>query len=473
LVALLSLSPGLEIAGSTPLALTFNDLRPGKNETFGISPVVAISAEDGRQLWVEVAIDYTDQSGQPLGHQDLTVRMTVGAPRMSVGKTALDASPAPGEPVTFRIEYRNDGSAPDPEVWLREQPPAGLSFVSSSIPQQGNLSWRFGDVRPGSNSFTVTFQVDDVVAVGASLTNMVMLEGSFGRNSTAVANITISPAQVIDIYPPAVMLFSPGNGRTDVATGADIEVLFSEPMNRSSAESAFTLSPNVRGTFSWDGNRMKFHPVSPLAQGTQYTVKVAATATDAAGNPLGTTVSSSFTTTGMAPDLTAAAFTLAIILIAVVVGETVYLVNQRRKWASGKGPAAAPSGPPAPQASGEEPAAPTSVETAADAEAPAEQPASETAIAYQQKAGMGIPSASMETAMGPAPVWEPEEREQRSASDVELVRAPPSAPEQGAPSKPRGMPLMPPPSRPKAEAAAKPKEDDLDDILQHAMEALK
>ncbi len=66
---------------------------------------------------------------------------------------------------------------------------------------------------------------------------------------------------------------------------AVITVTFSQPMDRPSAEAAFSLTPAVPGTFRWsdDGRVMAFVPSERLRFNTRYQAKVAATARPASG----------------------------------------------------------------------------------------------------------------------------------------------------------------------------------------------
>ncbi|MBP7585974.1 MAG: Ig-like domain-containing protein [Spirochaetes bacterium] len=98
-----------------------------------------------------------------------------------------------------------------------------------------------------------------------------------------VGDDTVKP-RVIGSDPP----WTEG-GATGIDTGiAGIEVLFSEPMDAMTTESAFSVSPDVPGYFAWSdgGARLTYVLTSPLEYGTQYRVTVASTAEDVMGNCL-------------------------------------------------------------------------------------------------------------------------------------------------------------------------------------------
>jgi hypothetical protein len=96
-----------------------------------------------------------------------------------------------------------------------------------------------------------------------------------------------------------------------VATGTAVSVTFSEPMDKASAQAAFSLarasdSAAVTGSFSWSGSTMTFQPAATLAGGIDYRATVAAGARDLAGNQLQTSRAWSFRTLSTATFLPSA-----------------------------------------------------------------------------------------------------------------------------------------------------------------------
>jgi hypothetical protein len=105
----------------------------------------------------------------------------------------------------------------------------------------------------------------------------------------------------IDTVAPRVSAFSPTAGAVAVPTSTGVTVTFGEPMDRSSAQAAFSLRRTgdgapVAGAFSWNGSKMTFRPSAPLDQGTGYTARVGTGAVDAAGNGLAAEAVSGFQT---------------------------------------------------------------------------------------------------------------------------------------------------------------------------------
>ncbi|UCE38149.1 MAG: Ig-like domain-containing protein [Thermoplasmata archaeon] len=110
-------------------------------------------------------------------------------------------------------------------------------------------------------------------------------------------DITISG---VDKIPPTVSTISPSDTSTNVPVGTKITITFSEPMNKTSVQSAFSIKDSggnsKTGDFSWSGNTMTFTPDGKLYPETQYTVRLGTTAMDLAGNPLSSESTVQFTT---------------------------------------------------------------------------------------------------------------------------------------------------------------------------------
>ncbi|MFZ3384617.1 MAG: Ig-like domain-containing protein, partial [Candidatus Methanoperedens sp.] len=85
-----------------------------------------------------------------------------------------------------------------------------------------------------------------------------------------------------DTTPPAIIDNTPTGSNIPIASV--ITVTFNEAMNISSVGSAFSISPNVTGSFSWNGNKLTFIPALSLSYGTIYDVRIGSGAMDLAGN---------------------------------------------------------------------------------------------------------------------------------------------------------------------------------------------
>ena len=109
------------------------------------------------------------------------------------------------------------------------------------------------------------------------------LTGSYPYNITTING---------DNIPPTITGIVPEYGADSVFVTASIMVTFSEPMNKESVESGFTLScdndPNVEGSFTWENTNtlMTFAPLRSLLEGTLYTVTFSGGIADLSNNSM-------------------------------------------------------------------------------------------------------------------------------------------------------------------------------------------
>ncbi|MDD4308284.1 MAG: NosD domain-containing protein, partial [Thermoplasmata archaeon] len=90
-----------------------------------------------------------------------------------------------------------------------------------------------------------------------------------------------------DTTPPVVLSTGPYDRQTGVPHNISIHICFSESMNITAAESAFSIIPPVNGSFAWDGSTMIFLPDNDLDPQTEYQIRIdSLMARDLAGNLL-------------------------------------------------------------------------------------------------------------------------------------------------------------------------------------------
>jgi hypothetical protein len=82
---------------------------------------------------------------------------------------------------------------------------------------------------------------------------------------------------------PAVVASEPEPDAQDVPLDASIVLRFSTLMDTASVEDALQVSPAVLLTATWSGERLTLTPEEPLAEGTQYTLRISTDARDSAG----------------------------------------------------------------------------------------------------------------------------------------------------------------------------------------------
>ncbi len=206
-------------------------------------------------------------------------------------------------------------------------PNAGVTDVSNyTIQVNTGSGWTNWLVNTTSTSGTFTATTQGPIAFRA-------LSRDFAGNQESKAgNDTWT---VVDTVAPQLTSHSPTGNLT--ASPTVIVVAFSEPMNTSSVQAAFQVTPSATGTFSWsNGSRTLTLLISgSLALGTSYTVTVSTGAKDLAGNPLAQPFVFTFATPSPPPvpgfsllDLWPLFVVIAVVLAALA------LVLARRRAAS-------------------------------------------------------------------------------------------------------------------------------------------
>ncbi len=99
-------------------------------------------------------------------------------------------------------------------------------------------------------------------------------------------NITFTTGSGLDLYPPFIDGFLAGRSPRD----AIVHISFSEPMDRGTVHSAFSITPPTPGNLSWVEDVLVFTPDGLLDYDTLYTIRIDASAKDVAGNRIGTDV---------------------------------------------------------------------------------------------------------------------------------------------------------------------------------------
>ncbi len=98
--------------------------------------------------------------------------------------------------------------------------------------------------------------------------------------------------------PPRLAYYTPARGEEQALDGS-VVLTFDQPMDAGAVEAAFTIEPEVDGSFSWPDERtLIFEPKTTLARATQYRVAVDEAALSADGLPLRQPVDLRFATVG-------------------------------------------------------------------------------------------------------------------------------------------------------------------------------
>jgi hypothetical protein len=257
------------------------------------SPIIAGIPSSGK-YW-GVAFGNVDNDGIP----DIAVAGTAGVQVYKQGAppnrppTIAITQPVGGEDWTGGTVHNIDWNANDMEdpvaslkVWLNYSVTGGPPYNRQVMGLQG--------VPASSRPYAWTVALENSASVVLNAT-IIDTAGARGYDD--------SPAFAIDSTAPTVISTNPFSGETGVPTSANVQATWSEPMMRTSVESAFSLKDTatwtpVAGTLSWAGNTLTFSPTGVLASGTQYSANFTTSARDPSdpGNNLAAPYSWTFTT---------------------------------------------------------------------------------------------------------------------------------------------------------------------------------
>ncbi len=156
---------------------------------------------------------------------------------------------------------------------------------------------------PGATTVSVTPAAALTPSTGYTLRVTTGVKDVSGNQLLTAYSAGFTTAAPIDDTPPTVTSIAPPNGARDVATSTAVSVTFSEALDATSVtESAIALRTTTGGTpvtanrtYNSATRTATLTPVAPLTTSTSYTVSLAGTIRDVAGNPLAA-ITSTFVT---------------------------------------------------------------------------------------------------------------------------------------------------------------------------------
>lgn len=134
--------------------------------------------------------------------------------------------------------------------------------------------------------------------------------------------------------PPYIVSTAPQNGSTNVGDNTKIVIQWSEPMNRISANAAFSVSPLISCSWSWNGVYQSCEPLKLLLSHTNYTVKISTVAADLSGKHMLANYTFKFTTDSSEGSISITNISLcfaSIIVAILIVGAVFVLISRGKK----------------------------------------------------------------------------------------------------------------------------------------------
>ena len=243
------------------------------SDTTGRFVAAAIPLQPGDNI---IRISGRDRIGR-LARAEVSVRFGAALPVITIAEPQDNRYFAASHGSTFRVSGTFSGAAAGSSV--------DLNGVSATV--DGTAKTFAADVAFSTLPGGLTPAVARLTQPGG---------GESAFDSVRVFRLTDAP-KVMETFPAADAF--------EVDPGSVVLVLFSAPMDRASTAAAFTLEnangTAVSGKAVLDKDVLTFAPATPLTPGERYTIRVAATAKDLAGQPLAAGVAHNFVVATTAP----------------------------------------------------------------------------------------------------------------------------------------------------------------------------
>src|SRR3989440_640884 len=293
-------------------------------------------------VWIKFTTQAAASSGQfafvatSNGHYEFATTANDLSGNTQPGPTAnntwtLIDTLTPGSHVNTLPQYKNSMSFV--VTWA---PDTGVTDIAAYTVQynagSGWVNWLVGTT---STAATFTAPLEGIYAVRSIATDR--------AGNQEVAPSLNDTYTIVDVTRPVVTSYAPT--ATNATRSPIIQITFSKSMDRKSVERAFNISGGVTGTFQWssDSRSVTFLASGVLQAGTTYTVVLATTATDLAGNQMLNPLTYQFSTAAAPPSgLALSSFWWLIPILAAILGTALFLVMRRRTAATPKPAAPAP-----------------------------------------------------------------------------------------------------------------------------------
>ncbi len=189
------------------------------------------------------------------GNNSATVNITVGPPLnadLRITKSVDNASPYPGDPVTYTVILTNDGPGPATGIGVLDLIPPGLTLVNST-PSQGGYAggvWTVGALSASSSAtLTLLTQVDPGTE-GNLITNTALISAADqfdpdGSDNIASVDLTVQT-------PPSPPVANDDSASTPVNVPVIIDVLANDTDANGNIDPASVtiVNPPTSGTIT-------------------------------------------------------------------------------------------------------------------------------------------------------------------------------------------------------------------------------
>lgn len=171
----------------------------------------------------------------------------------------------PKEPLVRSFSPKGTGVKQDAKIRIRFEVPIVKESAESMFKITPNVEGMFGWEDDRILNFTPSELLPKETAYKVSFAEGLKSQGGgVSAKEISFEFVTIGAIQLQST--------SPTNGSSRINESTDIKVTFDQEVDQASAQSKFSISPNVGGNFRWEGNSMIFDPNGTLGFNSTYTV---------------------------------------------------------------------------------------------------------------------------------------------------------------------------------------------------------
>jgi hypothetical protein len=258
-ISLVSPSNNSVIRRGVPIVLEVN----------GSQPSVSASVNGGSPVWLSAPYEF-DTDAWTDGEKTLSIEASdANGTSAAVFRFVADSTSP-----TINLSFPTDGSR------VRVGAIIDLNISDANI---GSVNYTTGGT---DYVLAPPFDIPTTGWEDGYTTITVYARDLAGNHETAIFGFTFDGTN------PWVKTVTPSNGTEGVSIASDIVVRFSERMNRTAVESAFSISPAAAvGNFDWnaDSNQMTVRFAANLTHETLYRLSLSSAAKDDVGNPINET----------------------------------------------------------------------------------------------------------------------------------------------------------------------------------------
>ena len=237
------------------------------------------------------------------------VEVAVGAPELTIAKSADVASADPGDPVIYTITYSNDASVTVTNAVIADALPLGLTFVSATNGgvhdggTPGTITWNIGTLAAGDGPFAVSFSATVDNPYPALATVPLINTGTIDSDQTTPTNADASI--FVNVPRPSLAIQKDGDV-TQVAVGGNVVYTVTYTNTGNATATGLTTTDPVPTGFTFVSSPDCTESagtitcnVADLAAGATASVQFTLQATASATDP--TTNTATITGTGISP----------------------------------------------------------------------------------------------------------------------------------------------------------------------------